>query len=153
LLSGLPVAAVYTSPLRRAAATAAPIGERHRLPPRRLDDLRELDFGRLEGLTFDRIEREWPRVHRAWMCSPTGVRFPGGERYADLERRARAAGREIRAGHPEATVVVVTHGGVVRAMLAEALVMPRRAVFAIEQRHGALNVLDWYGQTAVVRLV
>ena len=153
LLSQLSVAAVYTSPLRRAAATAAPIAGRHGLEPQVLAGLCELDFGRLEGLTFEAAEREWPEVYREWMRAPTEVRFPDGEAYPDLELRVRRAALEIRRTHPGTTTVAVTHGGVARVLLAEALQMPRAAVPAIDQRYGAINVIDWFGGTPCVRLV
>ena len=55
------------------------------------DRLRELDFGQFEGRTYEEIEREHPEFFRSWMETPTLVRFPGGESYAELRERVSAA--------------------------------------------------------------
>ena len=85
-----PVGAVVSSPRRRAVDTATPIAGRHGLEVEIVPDLRELDFGELEGRTYDEIADSLPELYAAWMTHPTRVRFPGGESYADL--RARSVG-------------------------------------------------------------
>ena len=60
------------------------------------DGLRELDFGELEGGRYDEIAASEPDLYRAWMTTPTKVRFPGGESFADLKARAVAALERIR---------------------------------------------------------
>jgi alpha-ribazole phosphatase len=152
-LAGVPLAAVYTSPLRRAMETAVPIASRHGLDPRAHEGLRELDFGELEGERFDDLRTRAPEVFDAWMSDPTGVAFPGGESFSDLRRRALGAAGEIRRSHVGDTVAVVTHGGVARAILADALEMPDRVLFRLDQRYGAVSVVDWLDETPVVRLV
>jgi len=152
-LSGLRPAGVYTSPRIRAADAARAIGASLGLEPVVVPGLRELDFGELEGRAYDDIRRERPELYRRWMEAPTTVRFPGGEGFEDLRLRSVAAMDDIRAADPGATALVVTHGGVARAVLAEALGMPDEAIFAIDQRYGAVNVIDWYGGRPLVRLV
>jgi alpha-ribazole phosphatase len=152
-LGGLGLEGVYTSPRIRAADAARAIGAPLGLQPAVAPGLRELDFGELEGRTYDDIRRERPELYRRWMQAPTTVRFPGGEGFEDLRRRAIAAVGEIRAAHPGAAAAVVTHGGVARAVLADALSMPGEAIFTIDQRYGAVNVIDWYDGRALVRLV
>jgi broad specificity phosphatase PhoE len=115
--------------------------------------LRELDFGELEGRTYDEIARERPELYRRWMEQPTRVRFPGGECFDDLRARACAALGEIRAAHSGAVIAVVTHGGVVRAALADALGLPTERIFALDVGYCRLSVIDWFGERALVRLV
>ncbi len=150
-LAPLRVDAVYASPRRRALDTALPIAARLGLEPVVDERLRELDFGELEGRLFEEIERERPGLYRAWMETPTGVRFPGGESFDDLRRRAVAACEEIRRRHTAA--LVVTHGGVVRAALAAWLGMPAETIFRLDQSYGGVTVVDWIEETPVVRLV
>jgi alpha-ribazole phosphatase len=152
-LRGLGLAGVYTSPRMRGADTALAIGASLGLEPAVVPGLRELDFGELEGRTYDDIRRERPELYRRWMEAPTTVSFPGGEGFEDLRRRSIAAVEEIRAAHPGAAAAVVTHGGVARAVLADALAMPGESIFTIDQRYGAVNVIDWYDGRALVRLV
>jgi broad specificity phosphatase PhoE len=147
-LSDLASDVVYTSPRRRARETAEVLGTA--LVDERL---RELDFGELEGRTYDEIALERPELYRRWMEEPTRVRFPGGEGFEDLHTRTCAALAELRAAHDGETIAVVTHGGVVRAALAEALGLPTARVFALDVGYCRVSVIDWFGEDAVVRLV
>lgn len=152
-LRALPLAAVYTSPLRRALETAAPLAAAAGLPPAADEGLVELDFGELEGMAYDEIVRERPDLYRRWMEEPTAVVFPGGESYADLRARVLAAVRAIRERHAGETVALVAHGGVVRVVVADALGLEDGAVFRVDQSHGGVSVVDWLGGTPVVRVV
>jgi alpha-ribazole phosphatase len=143
--------AVFASPLRRALETAAPLAEARGLEPIPHAGLRELDFGALEGLTFDEIAREQPQLYESWMTDPTGTRFPDGENFGDLRERALAAAADIRSEHK--TAAIVAHGGVMRAILADALQMPARAIFSLEQPYGAISLVDWVEGAALVRAV
>ena len=150
-LAHLRLDAVYASPRRRALETAAPIATVHGLAPEVDDRLRELDFGVLEGRLYTEIERSEPELFRAWMETPTEVSFPGGESYDDLRRRAVAACDEIRRRH--AGALVVSHGGVVRAVVAEWLSIPAAAIFRLDQSYGGLTVVDWVEETPIVRVL
>jgi alpha-ribazole phosphatase len=141
--------AIFASPLRRAIDTAAPLAEARGLTVVAHDGLRELDFGALEGSTFEDIARERPELYERWMCDPTETQFPDGESFADLRERVIAAAAEIRSEHERAAIVA--HGGVTRAILAEALEMPARAIFRLDQPYGAISVVDWMEGTALVR--
>ena len=141
--------AVYVSPRLRAVQTANALGA-----SRNVDDrLRELDFGQFEGRTYDEIEREQPEFFRSWMETPTLVRFPGGESYAELRERVAAAVDEIVAANDGRTVALVSHGGVIRAALAVALGLPDDRAFALDVGYARVSVVDWFGGTQVVRLV
>jgi alpha-ribazole phosphatase/probable phosphoglycerate mutase len=147
-LSDIACDVVYTSPRRRARETAELLGAA------RVDErLRELDFGELEGRTYDEIANERPELYRRWMNEPTRVRFPGGESFDDLRARACSALAEIRAAHDGATIAVVTHGGVIRSALADALGLPAERIFAFDVGYCSVSVIDWVGEHAVVRLV
>jgi alpha-ribazole phosphatase len=143
--------AIFASPLRRAIDTAAPLAEARGLEVLTHDGLRELDFGALEGLTFEDIARERPELYERWMIDPTETQFPDGESFADLRERALAAADEIRAQHEQAAIVA--HGGITRAILADALGMPAHAIFRLDQPYAAISVVDWVDGTSVVRAV
>ncbi|MBL8428784.1 MAG: histidine phosphatase family protein [Dechloromonas sp.] len=98
---------VWTSPLRRCHDLALAL---HPVP--QLDaDLAEIHFGEWEGLAWDDIPRH---ELDAWAADVVGYAPPGGESPRQLQARARQAIARINV--PEA--VVVTHGGVIRALLA-----------------------------------
>jgi alpha-ribazole phosphatase/probable phosphoglycerate mutase len=150
-LAALPYDAVYASPRRRTLETAAPLARSRGLVTVVDDELREIDFGELEGRRYDEIAQTHPALYRQWMEAPTTVVFPGGESFALLRERALRALDRIRAAH--ACAVVVTHGGVVRAGLAEWLGMPGEAIFRLDQRYCGVTIVDWLGDTPVVRLM
>ena len=152
-LAELQLAAVYSSPLSRALETARAIAVARGLEPVADDALREIDFGELEGLTYEEIEAERPEVFRAWMERPTSVRFPGGESFADLRARVLGAVGAIRDRHAGEVAAVVAHGGVIRVVLADALGLVDGAVFRLDQAYGGLSVVDWVGGVPVVRVV
>jgi alpha-ribazole phosphatase len=150
-LAAVPYDAVYASPRRRTIETAAPLAKARALTARVDDDLREIDFGEFEGRRYDEIAEAHPELYRRWMEAPTTVTFPGGESYEDL--RVRALRGLTRIGQAHDCAVVVTHGGVVRAGLAEWLSMPGDAIFRLDQRYCGITIVEWLGETPVVRLV
>ena len=145
-----PLAAVYTSPLDRAAVTAEAIAAAHRLQPVLIDDLRELDFGEADGVPFEDLPSE---LQRGLLEDPTEVRFPGGESYADLRARVTSACDDIRTSHRDSEVAVVSHAGAIRAALATWLSMPDGAVFRLDQRYASINIVDWTDGTPFVRVM
>jgi broad specificity phosphatase PhoE len=152
-LDRIPLAAVYSSPSTRALDTAGPVAAAHQLTPRVEDALREIDFGELEGRSYDDIRGAYPDLYRSWMESPTRVEFPGGESYTQLRARALAALEAIRARHRGELTAIVSHGGILRAMLADCLRMPDEAIFRIDQSYGALSIIDWLDDSPLVRVV
>ena len=154
LAAGLAAAAptaLYSSPARRAVQTARPIGVGLGLDVVVAPGLREIDFGEVDGLTFAEVEASQPVLYDEWLRAPTRVRFPGGECYADVKRRAL----ETLAGiaQVEGTAVLVTHAGVIRALLGAWLSLPDDAIFRIDQRYGSVNVVDWIDGGPVIRLL
>lgn len=106
-LAGEDVAAVYSSDLLRAHETARIVAERLGLEVTALPDLREVDVGSWSGLTRDEIAHRFPGAER----------WEGGETREEMAERVLGAVRRIAAAHPGGRVLVVTHGGPVRALL------------------------------------
>ena len=152
-LASMELAAVYSSPLRRALETAGPVASVHGLSPIPSPAFRELDFGELEGRRYDEIARERPELFRTWMDDPTAVRFPAGESFSDFSERVRVEFESVRGHHVGEEVGVVAHGGVTRTILAAALGVPDAAIFRLDQSYGGVSVVDWISDTPVVRVV
>jgi broad specificity phosphatase PhoE len=101
---------VYSSDLKRARRTAELISDPHRLPVLVEPDIRELDHGELEGLTFHEIQANYPAFLQRWRSEPADIRVPGGERLADVAERAWSGLNRIVERHPAAPkIVVVSH--------------------------------------------
>jgi ribonuclease H / adenosylcobalamin/alpha-ribazole phosphatase len=137
------LAAVYSSPLRRATATAIPIAANAGLEVICLDALSEIDFGRFEGLAFVDIARRHPDLYKQWMASPTAVAFPQGESFAGMAARAGGAVRKILERHAGAAAVVVTHIGPIRAILGEVLSISGQDSFRIDIQPGSVSPIEW----------
>lgn len=121
-LDGIPIDAVYSSPLERCRETAAPIAEARGLPVHLRRDLLEVDYGEWSGRSIRQLART--RAWRAVQDTPSAVRFPGGETLRGVQARAVDAVHSIAEAHPEEVVVVVTHADVVRLALAGLLGLP-----------------------------
>ena len=146
------VDAVVSSPAIRALRTARPIGEAASVSQDVDEDLREIDFGRFDGLRFSAIARTHPDLYSRWMASPTTAVFPDGESWNDLRGRARSAFRRIVATHEGRTTVVVTHIGVILAILADLLAIADDRIFGFTIGHARVCVIDADG-TPLVRAV
>jgi broad specificity phosphatase PhoE len=150
-LSAEPVAAVVSSPRRRAIDTARPIAELHGLAVGVVESLRELDFGEIEGRTYDEIAAARPELFAQWMRAPTAVRFPGGESFDSLRRRVADAVCRLRETYDGRLVVAVTHGGVVRAVLVDALGVPVEHTFRLAVDPASLTRIEWVHDVPIVR--
>lgn len=121
-LGGVPIEAIYSSPLERCRETAAPLAKARGLPVRTRRDLLEVNYGEWSGRSIRQLART--RAWRAVQRTPSAVRFPGGETLPEVQARAMDAVRDIAATHPEGIVAVVTHADVVRLALAGLLGVP-----------------------------
>jgi len=118
-LAAEPIDTVYTSDLSRALETARLIAERHGLVPIPRRDLRELDYGCWQGLKSEEIRERFPQAFAIGAEGEDSLGFQpeSGESRLQLYRRAVRAFEEILQEHPDQTVVIVTHGGVIRCVV------------------------------------
>lgn len=125
-LSTLAIAAIYASISSRARDTAELIAAPHGLAVTQVADLRERCYGAYEGLTLDEISVQDEAGLEAWLPHPQRelTAPPGGETQPQMSRRVLAAVREIISNHPGETVVIATHGGPVKSVVAEVLGLP-----------------------------
>jgi broad specificity phosphatase PhoE len=138
------------SPLRRAQLTAemvsghTPLGEILTEP-----DLREIDFGRWEGLTFAEIAKGDSELVKRWSVWSPDFAFPDGEVIADFLKRVQAAGDKLVAREEE-TVLVIAHGGVVRALVCHLLGLPARNYLLFDIKPARLTVIDYFSEGGVL---
>ncbi len=108
-----PLAAVYSSPLERALATAQPLAAARNLETQIREDLNEVDFGQWTGMTFAELSvlPEWREFNRNRLTATV----PGGERACDVQSRIVAALDHLRLKHEGQMFAVVSHADVIRA--------------------------------------
>jgi broad specificity phosphatase PhoE len=114
-LSDAGLAAVYTSPMRRAIATAQIIADEATVPDLRiLHGLNNVDYGAWEGMTAEEAAMFDPEAFALYRTSPDRAACPQGERLSDARDRMMEALRLIAARHPGEAVVAVTHAVMIR---------------------------------------
>lgn len=132
--------AVFCSDLKRSVETAQPIAASHNLESIVLPQLREINLGKWDGVTFSEIARIYPKEFRQRGNDIAYFRPPGGESFSDCNTRALAAFQEIRGTHYE-NMVIVGHAGVNRLLLCHILGMPLNNLFRITQDYACMNVI------------
>jgi broad specificity phosphatase PhoE len=134
-----PLDAIYASDLSRASETARAVAEPRHLPVRTLRELREKDFGTWEGLTDEEIMLRFPDARRG--------HWGDGETHEEMAGRVVAALETIAERHPRARVLVVSHGGPLRAVFRHCSIdgdgpIANCHVARIEVEDGAFRWLD-----------
>jgi probable phosphoglycerate mutase len=147
------VAAVVSSPLRRARQTADLIAAALGLDAGVNEGLVETDFGKWEGITTDEVRERWPEQLAAWFASPDGAP-PGGESFAQVTQRVRRARDDVIARHPGANVVVVSHVTPIKTLLRLALDAPVAMMTRLHLDPASVSITDYFADgTPSVRLV
>jgi alpha-ribazole phosphatase/probable phosphoglycerate mutase len=152
-LAGVDLAGVYASNLTRAWTGAAIIGRGRAVTPQAIPEFREVHFGAWEGLSFTEIAERYPTELEARFRDLTSFRIPGGESLTDVRARAMPRLNDLIRQHDGQAFIIVAHAGVNRVILSEALGLPLDHLFRLDQNYGCLNIIDYFPDMAVVRLV
>ncbi len=145
------ITACYTSDLSRCVVGAEILGRHLGVAPVKECDLRELDIGVWEGMTWAEIQAQYPEEWRQRLADIVNYRVPEGESLLDLHGRIMPSISRIVARHRGEEVLVVAHGGANRVILLNAIGAPLSSLFNIEQGYCCLNIIDYYedGKTVV----
>jgi broad specificity phosphatase PhoE len=134
------IAHVYVSPFERARHTAAIALAGLGLPLTVVDDLRELSLGEWEGCTVEEIRTRPGDPYARWVRNPVQCPPPGGEPLADVQARVLRAVERITAAHPNGDdVLIVSHGGVISALLAHCFGLPLSSIWRIAVANCSLS--------------
>lgn len=152
-LSQYPVRVAYASDLLRAHATAAVAARKLGIKLEVRAGLREMDFGRWQGLSWKQIAKRWPRLARLWIERFPRQAIPGAELFDDFKKRVETELRSIVVANRGRWALVVTHAGVIRVALGSALGMPYQNVFRVALEPCAITVIEWFPNSAVVRCI
>ena len=141
------IAALYSSPMVRTRATAAPVADATGLRPVTRDELREIDFGVAEGRTLEEVAEEDPAAARAFLADPISGHWPGGDDPATRAVEAATALASIAGAHAGKRVMVVAHSTLLRLVLCQLLRIPLAHYrFALARPEpAAVTVLRWDG--------
>lgn len=143
-LAGEPLVAVYASPLKRSVSTAAILARPHGMTPLLREGLREIHYGRWEGLRRAEIEARYPEEFAMWESDPFTFAPEGGEPGVAVMARVLPVLREIVGQHLGRAVAIVSHKATIRLLISSLLGMdPRGYRDRLDQSPACLNVLDF----------
>lgn len=108
---------IYSSDLGRAYSTTLEIVRYTKLPVTRDPLLREIHLGAWEGMTPEEVDKLYDKGYQKWLKKPSGIKIPKGEPLARFKRRVTARIDAIARANSGKTVLIVTHGGVITALL------------------------------------
>lgn len=138
VLGGTGLTAVISSPVRRAHQTASVVGAVLGLAVQVEPDLREVDFGRWEGLTLAEVEARWAPELAAWRAD-ADLAPPGGESVRSVAQRVQPVADRLTEQHRGGRVLVVSHLYPVRLWVLHAVAGPAVAVHRMRYEPTALS--------------
>ena len=149
-LASWPVEVVYSSPLERAVTTAWAVAKPHGLVPVMLEELVEVRFGAWEGRSILREMAGERDAFRAWKRDPFFNMPPGAEDWESIRDRTAKAVETILGG-PQERIVVVSHGGVMRALYAVLVGFDPHQVWNMDVTNCAMTGVELRNGRACIR--
>jgi alpha-ribazole phosphatase len=145
---------IYSSDLKRSAKGARMIACYHDVPIHFLPELREMYFGDWEGLPMSEIRSRFPEELQKRQSDLIGYEIPGkGESIGHFSQRIMNCLESILREQAGNDIAFVSHGGVNRIILCKALGLDFERMFSIHQEYGCLNVIDYFSDSTLVRLI
>jgi alpha-ribazole phosphatase len=133
---------IYSSPLKRAVQTAEIIAKGSKLEIKKRKDLKEINFGKWEGMKFEEINSQYKADYQAWLSDPYKNPPTEGESFGALIKRAEREVNNIISENPDGSdVAIITHGGVILALIVNWLQIPSQCWRSLIQRQGAINIV------------
>ena len=145
---------VYSSDLKRALVTAETIASKHQLDVNPCEELREIDFGNIEGLTYEEVRQLHPEFfNKYWIQRLLGLRFPGGESIDELNSRVSKFAGRLKEHVAEETILIVAHQGPLAILICQLLGVELQFRRQIRLGLASLSIVETYSQGAVVSLL
>jgi len=144
---------IVASPLKRAITTAQVIASELNLSVTTHEALREIDFGACEGLVFEELATAFPETHREYLAQGSEISFPSGESFSAFRSRVEAGLKSLLAVHDGHTILVVTHGGVIRVALCALFKWSPEMFWNIKVDYGSLTSVGVYGKKVLMERI
>ena len=151
-LSTTAIDVAYSSNQSRARETAEIILEGRDVPLHAIPELRERSHGVFEGLTAKERRERYPEMFAASVLNNLDFAPIGGETFRQTNRRMAAWAQDFQDAHMDETVLVVGHGGTLRAAILGWLDLPDHTTFRFVMANCGLSIIDTYPDNAVLRL-
>jgi len=152
--ASLPWAAILSSPLHRAIATAKPLSDATGIRIQLKDGLKEIAFGQWEGKTPVDVEREFHDDYVRWLTDPGWNAPTGGQKGIEIARRSSPVLEEIENAYASGNILVVSHKATIRIMLCSLLgIDVGRFRDRICMPVGAVSIVEMAAQGPLVRVM
>ena len=138
------VTQLYSSDLLRSREMGCAFSAFLRVPLEIDSRLRELHYGDWEKRTWKSIESSDSKNFLAWMRDPVNEGPPAGESFLTLSKRVQAWRSDTCERHSQGTIAVITHAGVIRALLCDALGLPLENAQRLRIDHCSLCEITYY---------
>jgi len=150
-LKDVNLAAIYASPLSRAAETAEAIARRQNVSVGADPAFNDFDCGRFQGLTLEAAKGAFPDIYETWEKTPHLVRFPEGGSLHDVTNRAMPRLKELSEQHRGRNIAVVTHRVVLKVILCQVLWGDNSHFWEVNLDTGSISRIESEGDTFAVR--
>jgi len=137
------------SPMLRCRETAMAILESGDIGFEIDRDLREIDFGQWEGMSFDDIVKTSPDLVQKWAAFDPDFAFPGGERIGDFLERIRRVAERV-SDDPADTILLCTHSGVIRTMICHFLKLKPWQYILFTVKPASLTTIELFDNGGVL---
>lgn len=144
---------IYSSDLRRAIVTAETIAAKHRLDVIACPELREVNYGKFEGLTFEEITQLYPELAGLCVQWDLQLKFPDGESVAELKQRVNRFRDRLNQHDPEQTILIAAHGGPLRLLICSLLGIDPRHWRQMHLDLASLSIVNIYPEVAILSLL
>jgi len=147
------IGVVYSSDLRRALLTTEIISSGHKTNIVACPELREINYGKLEGLTFEEISRLYPKIAELIANFSLQLKFPGGESVEELSHRVIKFMDRLKKHAAEETILIVAHSAPLRLLMCHLLGIELHYWRQLRLDLASLSILDTYPQVAILSLL
>jgi len=144
--------AVYCSDLKRAVVTAEIISSGHDVEITSCPELREINYGDAEGLTFEEIGHRYPELAEAITSLSLELNFPGGESFREFIARTSKFLDRLNKHTEEQTILIVSHGGPLRVLVCELLGIDQSHWRQFRFDNASLSIVETYPQRVILSL-
>ncbi|MEI8172575.1 MAG: histidine phosphatase family protein [Deltaproteobacteria bacterium] len=137
------------SPMARCMETAAAVLESREIRMEIDHNLREIDFGQWEGMSFDEIAKSSPDLVRRWGAFDPVFAFPGGESIGDFLERVRFVAERL-SHDPADTILLCTHGGIIRTMICHFLKLEPWQYILFTVKPASVTTIELYDSGGIL---
>jgi broad specificity phosphatase PhoE len=134
---------MYSSPLSRAFETASILGEKRNVDVNTEEGLIDVDFGKWQGLSHQKVKEEYNDLYETWRTQPHAVTFPEGETLKEVRRRSMEALEKVIKDNPGKTLALVSHRVVLKVVLCAIMGLELSHFWYLRQDTCALNRFEY----------